>query len=439
MAARALADVLALDQALRDLHDDVVSELAGFKTLANAVEDLIDNGDTAPENALLTGWLNDFKTACDGLYGTFSALNQPLSVVHARYAGAEEFTDTGRNWARFQDKLVADADELENRNFTRFSTWSAGGSNSGNGTMMVHNIDQAFGGDVDKAETLTARCLRSYPDTNVGQETWEVTGAAPGDWAHEEGGSARGNAYDRVFGLGQSDLAARVESDFKRQTGIEFPTTGVTAEAGNLLNDGDFEGDTLSDQWTVAGANAAYNTTSPIAGSQHLRISGDETITQSVAGKVYPGCIYGLEGYYKKTGTISAGTMTLKLRDGTTDHITISLTLSSAATSATKLAYGTVLIPKTAVAASMEVQIATTSWSGAGTLDVDNIILTPLFVIGQARAVAATQGLTPWKAQNDVFTGAITGGTDGTLQRFFNRVAKRGFEADGTATDWPDA
>lgn len=439
MAARVLADVLSLDQALRDLHDDVVTDLGGFKTNADAVEDLIDNGDTAPENALLTNWLKGFKDKCDALYNHFEAINEPLSQVHARYAGAEDLSNTELNWARFNDKLVADGDEFESRGLSKFSAWSAGGSNVGDGTAMVHNLDPAVGGDVGRAETLTARCLKSYPDTDLDREVWEITGEKPGDWAHEEGGSARGGTYARTYGLGTSDVGNAVnEQEYCAQTGDEIITVGDEAQGGNLLNDGGFENATLSENWTVAGGNAALNSSSPINGTQDLSISGDETIDQSVAGKVYPGVIYGLEAWYKKVGTISAGTFTLKLKDGTTDHITISLTLSSAATSSTKLAYGTVLMPKTAVTSLMEVELATSSWSGGGTLQVDKVKLVPLYVMG-GRAVAFTGGLTPFKAKNDLFTGATTGGTGGTLMRMLNRIAKRGFESDSTATDWPDS
>lgn len=439
MAARGISDVLGLDQALRDLHDDVVTDLGGFKTNANAVEDLIDNGDTAPENAKLTDWLKGFKERCDALYTHFEAINEPLSQVHARYAGAEDLSDAALNWARFNDKLVADSDEFESRGLSKFSSWSADGGNVGNGTAMVHNLDPAVGGDVGRAETLTARCVKSYPDTGLGREIFVIVGEAPGDWAHEEGGSARGKTYDRKYGIGTSDVGNAVdEQQYYRQTGEDIETVGDEAQDGNLLNDGGFENETLSENWTVSGANAALNTSSPIAGNQDLSISGDETIVQSVAGKVYPGVVYAVEGWYKKVGTVSAGTLTLKLKDGTTDHITISLTLSSAATSSTKLAYGTVLMPKTAVTGSMEVEIATSSWSGAGTVQLDKIKLVPLYVMG-GRAVGFTSGLVPFKAQNDLFTGATTGGTGGTLMRMLNRITKRGFESDSTATDWPDS
>lgn len=439
MANRALADVLALDQAIRDLHDDVVTDLGGFKTNANAIEDLVDNGDTVPENAKLSAWLEEFRLRCNAVYDHFEALNEPLSIVHARYASAESFDDVEKNWARFQDKLVTDADEFESRGFTKFTAWSAGGSNVGTGTAMIYNIDPAQGGDIGRDETLTARCSKSYPDTNLGREVFVITGEAKGDWSHEEGGSGDNETYGRTYGIGTNDLGPAVQSKgYFKNVGEEIESVGTEASDGNLVNDGGFENATLSDNWTVSSGSAAINSSTPINGDQDLSFPGNSVVYQSVAGKVFPGVIYGLEAWYKKVGTISAGTFTLKLKDGTTDHITISLTLSSAATSNTKLAYGTVLLPATAVTGSMQVEAAVASYSGSGTLQIDEIKLVPLYVVGGGRAVAFTGGLVPFKAQNDVFTGDTTGGTGGTLMRMLNRITKRGFESDTAATNWTD-
>lgn len=437
MANRDITDNLAMLRALRDLRDDLRAEIPGFLTLiwAIRVQAIVD--DDVEENAEFLAACDQIEAALNTLWDAQDAFRTPTAKMLGRYASCADLSDEDRCLAAFNDKLVADSDEFEVRGFTKFSAWVAGGSNVGDGTAMVHNIDPAFGGDVSHVETKTLKCVKSYPE--VDQAVFEVEGAQAGDYSYIEGGSSRGLGYPGpTAGVGSNAPGAGASI---RQTGDEIASVGVEASQGNLVVDGGFEAATLDSNdvnWTLDSGAAAINTSSPIAGSNDLKFAADGQVSQDLSGKIFPGRIYGLEFRTKKSGTVSAGTTTVRLYDGATAHLSIAVT-NSAASGTEKQPYATVRIPATAKCDSMTLQIIEASIAGGGTMEVDNIILRELDVVDGGQAFGVTDGLVGWKAQNDVFTGATTGGTDGTLQRQNNELFGRGFEADATATDWADS
>lgn len=436
MAARDQADNLAMLQALRNLRDDLRAEIPGFLALIALIRVQAIVDDDVEENSEFLAVCDDLEAALDTLWNTQQGFAVPTAKMLGRYAGSSDLQDFNRNLAAFQDKLVADSDEFEVRGFTKFTAWSAGGSNVGNGTAMVYNIDPAFGGDISHVETLTAEC-KEAPDLGS-QAVFQIRGAARGDFAYLEGGSSVGNAYPMPTpGLGKQSPGL---DQLSVGTGEDIESVGDEASEGNLLNDGGFEAATLvsttDSNWVRTGSVAEINTSSPISGDQDLIFDGDDTVTQEIPNVLKPGRIYALEFWTKKVGTVSAGTTTVKLTDGTTDFITIAVT-NSGASGTEKQPYGTVRLPDSAKLDLMKVTIVEASLAGGGTMQVDGVKLVEMAIVDGGRAVAFTDGTTAW-ARNDVFTGATTGGTDGTLQRQNNELLGRGFEADSTATDWAD-
>ena len=433
MAARDLADNLAMLRALRDLRDDLRAEIPGFLTLIAAIRTQAIVDDDVEENNEFLAACEAMESALDDLWNAQSEFRTPTGKMLGRYSSSSDMQNHERNLAAFQDKLVADSDAFDDRGLTKFSSWSAGGSNVGNGTAMVYNIDPAFGGDISHVETLTAECK----DVD-GQAEFQIRGAARGDFAYLEGGSSVGNAY----GIPTPGLGKQSPGLDQRTLGAGEPieSAGDEASEGNLLNDGSFENATListtDSNWVRTGSVAEINTSSPILGLADLIFDGNDTVTQEIPDVLRPGRIYALEFWTKKVGTVNAGTTVVKLTDGSTDHITISVT-NSAATGTQKQPYGTVRLPDSAKLDLMEVTIVEASIAGGGTMQVDGVKLVELAIIDGGRAVAFTDGTTAW-ARNDVFTGATSGGTDGTLQRQNNELLGRGFEADGTPADWPD-
>lgn len=440
MADRDITDVLTMLRALRDYRDDLRAEIPGFVTLLEAIENAAVTDEPNEENDLFLDAVKAQKDALNALWEAQAEFATATAMMLGRYAGSPDLSDFDRNLAAFNDKLVADSDEFEIRNLSKFSAWSAGGSNVGNGTAFVHNIDPAFGGDISHVETKTARCVKSYPD--VDRPVFVIEGAARGKFAYLEGGSSVGNAYNGApAGIGSNAPGA---GQTIGQTGQEIEASGLEESDGNLVIDGGFEAASLDSEdanWTKdsGGNDVTINTSSPIDGDQDLKFAADGQVSQSVAGRVFPGRVYALEVWHDKDGTVSAGNLVVKLTDGATDHITLTIANSGMSTSAAKATYGTVRIPASAKCDLMEVSIAEASMSGGGTVKVDRVVLRELTILDGGQAIGFADGPTGFKAQNDVFTGAITGGTDGTLQRQNNELLGRGFEADGTATDWADS
>lgn len=436
MAARDQSDVLALLQAVRNLRDDLRAEIPGFLALIALIRVQAIVDDDVEENSEILDWCDDMEDACDDLWNAQGGVAAALAKVLGRYGGSADLSDFNRNLAAFQDQLIADSDEFEVRGLTKFTAWSAGGSNVGTGTAMVYNIDPAYGGDISHVETLTAECVESEPGE---QAIFKIRGAKRGDFAYFEGGSSVGGAYGMPTpGVGKQSPGVGQESI---NTGEEITSIGDESSEGNLLEDGSFEAATLvsttDSNWVNSSGTPAINTSSPISGSQDLIFdNANGAVYQDVSSKVKAGRIYALEFWTKKVGTVSAGTTVVKLTDGSTDHITISVT-NSGASGTEKQAYGTVRIPDSADLANMKVTITEASISGGGSMQVDLVKLVELKILDGGRAVAFTDGVVDW-ARNDVFTGATTGGTTGTLQRQNNELFGRGFEADTTATNWTD-
>lgn len=437
MAARDQADNLAMLQAMRDLRDDLRTDIAGFLTNIAAIRTQAIVDDDVEENNLFLDACEALEDACDALWEAQQELAVPAAMMLGRFSSSPDLNDYERNLAAFQDWLVANSDEFKLRGLTKFSTWSAGGSNTGNGTAMVHNIDPAYGGDISHVETLTAECIRAnYNERAV----FVIRGAKAGDFAYLEGGSSIGNAYGMpTAGLGDQSPG---EDQEELQTGDDIESVGDESSEGNLLEDGGFEAATLDStsdaNWVDNSGSPAINTSSPISGSQDLIFdNANGEVYQAIPNKLKHGQYYGLEFWTKKVGTVSAGTTVVKLSDDTTDHITLTVT-NSGASGTEKKAYGTVRLPDNADLENMKVYVTEASIAGGGSMQVDKIKLIPLKVIDGGRAVGFTDGTTAW-ARRDEFTGATTGGTSGTLQRQNNELFGRGFEADSTATDWADS
>lgn len=435
MADRSTAEVLALLQALEDVLTDVITDQGGLVTLLNALEAQFNVADPHPVNTELSAKLQTLYDAMNGVMDAVTGFADPIAKVLGLYAGSPNLNDRDINLRAFQAKLVADADELEQAGYTKFTAMDAGGGNTGNGTIMVHNIDPAQGGDISHVETLTLRCSKSYPDTALNAEEFVAVGATPARLKYLEAGSGMGGAYQLALG-GDVDPNALSGQQPQVQTGDVIASIGGDEGTGNLVNNGDFEDDSLTGEWTVAGSNATLDTASAMDGVNSLKFAGDDTVTQDVGSRLNPRVIYGLEVYAKKSGT-PTGTLTIKLKDGSTDHITITKDISTLTTSPVKQTYGTVLLPASADMETLKVEVKVASYGGSGNIYVDNVVLASLVVVDGGRALRPVQGLAPWR-KGDVFTKATTNANTGDNQKLMRFLFKRAFEADSAATDWPD-
>ena len=185
---------------------------------------------------------------------------------------------------------------------------TSGGSNVGDGVVMVHTISQANGGDVSHVQTLTLTCKQATPETESGAETFQVTGAALAANPTLEGGTGTSPGYSYKDGFGKainypSEQQASGEGQLDGEN--KLSSVGTATAAGNLLTDGGFE-NTLTDAWTVAGSNFTRNTTTPIEGSGDLKIAGNDTAYELVGSRLSTLSYYGLNFWAKKRPYLAA-------------------------------------------------------------------------------------------------------------------------------------
>lgn len=434
MANRSQAEVLALVQALEDVFADLVTDQGGLDTLLAAVETQAAVGDHEEENNELFAWLQRMRTAMNNLFSAFLTVDAPLAKVLARFASSPDLADMETALAYFQKWLIDNSDEFEERGFTKASSASAGGSNTGNPAILIHAIDPAYGGDVGHVETKTLTCEKAYPEAPIeGNEVFVVRGAAPGDYTYLEGGSGIGNAYQQEYGRAPQGLSAQQEV---LQTGVEFSGVCGDEASGNLINDGDFENSDLNTEWTESSGTWTEETTDECIGAQSVSTQGNGILYQPVGARLTQLCIYGMDFIAKKTGT-PTGSLTMKLKDDSTTHLTITKDISTLTTSAVKQAFGTVVLPKTADMSTLRIEFEVSSYGSSGKIVIDEATLQMLKVIDGGYAIGVSGGVTP-AAKHDSWTFATTGGTTGDNMEMLNRLYKRGFESDTAATDWPD-
>lgn len=434
MANRSRAECLALIQAFEDIYADQQTDLGGMDTLISTLEAQLVTGDHEEENIKLMDVVRVLRRAIDGVHDALMTAAAPLAKVLGRYAGAPDLNDIEGCLAYFQKKLVDDGDEFEERGFTKASSASAGGSNTGNPAILIHAIDPAYGGDVGHVETKTLTCEKAYPEAPIeGNEVFVVRGAAPGDYTYLEGGSGIGNAYQQEYGRAPQGLSAQQEV---LQTGVEFSGVCGDEASGNLINDGDFENSDLNTEWTESSGTWTEDTTDECVGAQSVSTQGNGVLYQFVGARMVQLCIYGMDFIAKKTST-PTGSLTMKLKDDSTTHLTITKDISTLTTSAVKQAFGTVVLPKTADMSTLRIEFEVSSYGSSGKIVIDEATLQMLKVIDGGYAIGVSGGVTP-AAKGDSWTFATTGGTTGDNMEFLNRLYKRGFESDTAATNWAD-
>lgn len=435
MAARSQAEVLALIQALEDVYADEVTDAGGMDTLLSALETQCVTGDHEEENIEL---LAAIKAVRDARNGVMKAILEkfagPIGKVLGRFASSPNLADLEVNLAYFQKWLIDNADEFEERGFTKASTFTAGGSNVGTAQVLVHNIDPAYGGDVGHVETKTVVCTKPYPEAPTeGNEEYEVRSTAPGDYAYLEGGSGDGNTYKQEYGKAAQGLSAEQEVI---STNEPFNSVCGDEASGNVINDGDFENTTLTDEWTVSNAGWAIDSTDECIGAQSVKTEEDTVMYQYIGARMHQLCIYGADYIAKKTST-PTGTLTIKIKDDSTTHLTLTKDVSTLTTSAVKQAFGTFVLPANADMSTLRVELEMATYGSSGKVIVDEVCLQMLKVCDGGQAFGVTGGVTP-AAKHDVYTNAVTGGTSGDNMELLNRMFKRGFESDTAATDWAD-
>lgn len=441
MTAKTQAQALAVWQNFQKLLDVTLLELDAFAIVERDLRAAIQAGPQNPEETGQLDAIAQLVTAQDDRLKAVVETCRLAAATLGRFAGSTNVLNLVRNLDSFMDYMRTGTQAIVSRGFTKFSTWTPNGGNTGNGTFMVrNNLPTANDGDVGHAEVLTMRCTVGPADGAPAK--FELRGEPADRRVGREAGSNEGQGYTfeqggELAGLGR----IHATSDGSLNTGVAFDEVGDDPASGNIAVDGGFL-QSLGTDWTAVTGAPALETSAPIRGASSLSLPSGTAgaapvVRQLIGSRVNPGGLYAIEAWVKKIGS-PTGALTIKIKDGGSDYATITVAdIATISTSPEKLAYATCQIPRTAAFSTLQVEIARSTEGGTGSIVVD-LVRVPVLRVFEGRAVAKTEGLVA-TAEGDRATGATTLVEAGKLARFANLVWSRGFRHAGSATGWPDA
>lgn len=446
MAEKSKAQVLTVMQSDVDLMEKMETFLAGgFTTAMDVCSTANEAGDDVPEDPKRSDALKALRNAATSFWRAAESYYRTNAPVFGRFAGSTNLNNEATNFEAFHDKLIADAESIEQRELTKFSSMSAGGSNVGNGTVFVHTTDAAGTEmDISHSDTLTITCTGDQLDSGVSAEAerFQLKGTAVSDRVWDEDGAGdAGNSYDLVPSQAENKV-----SSVRRiwATGATVTSVGATANGGNILVNGDFEtwpGTTNPGTWVVDSGTVNQETTNPAKGDNSLNASGNFKISQAIASKPAVASLqaYGIQIYVRVEAAVSAGIVTMKVIDDSTTHATLTVDTTAIAndTWVKGAANGVTLVLPKGIGENLRIEIELASYGGSGIVLIDLAILSQLFQADGGRFLGLAAGLVDWK-RGDVFTGVTTSTDDGKTQKWHNRIYQRWWEHAAAAVAWPD-
>ncbi len=321
--------------------------------------------------------------------------------------GAPEGPSIGFDKAmeRIRDYHVTNTLSINSREFSRGSA-SAGGGNTGNGTINRLNVDEsAFALDGGHGETKTFTCLLDQNNVEKHHEEFEVKSPAP------EPDFVKWDKSGIVAGircLTSRDSEAYIQNPtFSQYGGTTQPSAGSEQA---------FTATTSLTGWTVTTAanasmslgpsDAAYRDLVGEANRYTVRFTADNAMSQQLNSFKRP-TFDRLKPYFMQVAIYRAsncdGTLTLRM-GATTRAITMS-TLTSSAWNVCTLTMDSGLYHKNFTTSDAVVSFTLASRT-TGSLYLDDIVMSPMFFMDGAWW-AMVGGATPFK-RGDTFTVADT-------------------------------
>lgn len=451
--AKTKAQLITLLQELARNLDSIDAYLSGtFTTNYNSISTAIAAGDDEVEDEEMMRALRGLKTLADNLSIGAKELFATTVPSLGRYAGLSDLTSTPNSLAAFFQKLDDDSEAFLRRGFTKFTSLSTSG-NTGDGLFIVGS-DDINGDPIDcsHVETITLECDKDATfDSGIeGEELFRVYGARPQANSYEDYGNSEG-------GAGSGDRGN--ESDYRKvPTGRvgDWPKNARIVRAGrqiksyhgqaaeNLILNGGFEATLISgettgkiENWTIASGDTDVDVdATAFVGAQALEISGDMNMAQSLESRVKTKVPLFVSVAARKVGTVSGGTLTIKIKDDSTTHATVSITLSGLGTSFALETPVQFILPA-GLGDNLEVEIEVTSWAGTGDVLIDELVLGEMAIYDTGYYFAIVRGAAAWR-QLDKATGQTTSTDAGKISRAFNRVLGVAPKAAASAADWDD-
>lgn len=441
-------------------YADVLDELEGYTSTAST--GLIATVEAA-RNDLEGDWAQDARA---GLTRALQEVNGPLSKAGARRvfepilrqaAVAINFPNPGGPiediWEALYDYCVDNSQSINDSEDTIDTSYAAGGSNVGNGEVVVLTVDEnneKLGGWLTDSWTL--ECVADA--RTLGQEQREL-------WTFY-GTDRRPDNLDytgtglRVNGI--RTLAADLSKTYVRNPSWNTYTLDGSSNISTLTGWTQTTGAALSTNLSINTTYSARVTPGDSAEAS-LQFNADEGVYQdlvAVAGaQINPNLPFLIDVAVAKVGT-PTGTFTLRL-SGTLGSGGVSNTLAHGAMTGSgtfdrlRIAIGQNCWPKNFNANDLKLQI---SLGSSGSIDasnyfvIDDVTFTPLTRVGRygdPRSGRGSMGIylgiiggsTPF-VKDDVFTAADSlGGTRGVNHWALSKVAQFGYlplQTGGTET-----
>lgn len=437
---------------------------------ANQLETMISEIVTGDQNEITEFQLaamRNLATQAGNFYRNAEAQLATIAPTLGELAGAPSpGSDYDADLAFLHDYLIDNSKAVPTRGFTK-ATWTADGSNTGNGRILQLKTDVA-GDDIDCAHpdpSLRLRCLASAGrGVTEGQEPFELIGSKVNrPW--EDDGIGNLSPYEPSLGKGFNDFG----SEQLRIEGVGLGVSSMRSMSGssplNLLGtNGSFEaafgsGDTKISGFTfISGeSNTSAEETAPLVGSQSLKIDGNCVFYSLLNTRaLYPKTAIAFGALVKKVISSSTltGTLTIVLRSGGdkdsaasgTAHKTITVTIGSLTDNTTTNEDATYILPA-ALGADPRIEFTVTSYTdGSGTANsllIDEAYAARMYQVDMGQFLLPVRGTSPWEL-DDFFTSSVTDANDasddgvGKTQEFLNRVFGRYLKHSAAGTDWVD-
>ena len=429
------------------------------------IEDEINTGDSNSITNLQTAALSAFRNQLNNFFLSSQGFVASVAPTLSELAGhPSPGQSASADIAWFHDYMTDNSKAVKSRGFTK-AVWTADGSNTGDGRIVQHTADLATL-DIDVAHpdpSLRLRCMQpAGQGVTAGQEPFELIGSKV-DRIWEDNGIGQG-VYSPALGKGFNDLNGKQR---------RVDATGLDARAmrsmsgGSSLNmassNGSFEASvsgTANDRFSgmtiiSGGTNLSIESTSPIVGSQSLKIDGDFVayipLNQNGLSPKTAVAFGAIVNKVIASSTLT-GTLTLALRSGGTKasaasgtaHKTISVTVGSLTDNTNTDQDDTLIIPA-ALGVDPRIEITMASYSdGSGTgnsLLLDEVYAGHMYQFDMGQFILPVRGPATWEL-DDFFTSAVTEETDegtrGATQEFFNRVFGRYVKHAASATTFTD-
>lgn len=358
------------------------------------------------------------------------------------YGGGLDSKTTQRALYELIQQMVANSSSIDGTTITIGSV-SAGGSNVGNGTLVVSGLaSQALAPTVVdypsiKTELITARCIQDANSTRIGEgaEEFRIMGQRAErnldeDWPKGSGTNVRVYAANPGFNNG-----TEVGENVLRNSNFELFNT----------NDPSF--------WTVATGSAGTDvlkTTTAYNGSSALEIVGDGAtavkLTQAFnsqngsLGRLKPDTPYTISFAVRRNGSATAGNLKVYITDGSNVlnnadsnrkmEISLAYNLIGGITTTYQLKTLACMTPKSIPKGSYIVIETDTPFNTGCSIYIDELCVAEMHrPVAGGLAFQVIPGSTNF-AYDDEFTCQVTNNDEGAFAREFDRffdMAKYGY------------